>query len=74
MHSTMYRDFRNLVREHHGFEYCQTYGRSAASNLLKTRMKGRALHHQILGFEQTDQNYQNVEDLYPLDSGYSSAL
>ena len=31
--------------------------------------KGCALYHEILSFEQTDQEYQKMKDLYLIESG-----
>lgn len=42
--------------------------------LLNAEMKGRVLYHQILSFDQMDQEYQSMDDLYQVESGNQAVL
>lgn len=41
---------------------------------LHAEIKGRALYHQILSFDQTDKKYQRLDDLYDVESGNLASL
>ena len=42
--------------------------------LLKVSTKGRELYHQILSFDQTDQEDPNMNDLYQVEYGNQAVL